>query len=66
VRSTDGKRVAVAADGDADAGVTVERATASEVRADLRIGCFEKRDLPDRRSRGLRAEIGGDDGRRQK
>jgi hypothetical protein len=47
MRRADGNRVAVAADRDTDSGVSVECATASEARTDLRIGCFEERDLPD-------------------
>jgi hypothetical protein len=48
MRRADGEGVAVAADRNADAGVSVERATAAEVRADLGIGGLEERHLPDR------------------
>jgi hypothetical protein len=66
MRRADRKCVAVAADRHADAGMSVERATASEVCADLGIGCFEERDLPDRCRRQLCVEMNGRNGESKK
>jgi hypothetical protein len=66
VRSANGQRVAVAADRNADAGVSIERAAAAKMRADLWIRCFQKRDLPDRRRRRLRPKMNGGDRGREK
>jgi hypothetical protein len=46
--------------------VSVERATASEVGADLGIGCFEERDLPDGCRWRLCVEMNGQNGERKK
>src|SRR5262245_57658058 len=59
MRRADGNRVAVAADGAPHAGMSVERATAPEVRTDLGLGCFEEGHLPDRRGGRLCAEVSG-------